>query len=482
MKQVNKMHLKKLVFLIPAFVFLGFYSVTAADYIQVSGLIDTRTTFSDGELDLESLVLLAKKRGFSVLFINDHDRMVMEYGLFPLENVLRKKVEINSINKEGAKKYLNAIRDVQQMHPDMIIIPGSETSPFYYWTGSYFKGNLTAHNAEKRFLTIGMEKPDDYKDLPIIHNGFSIHYMKYLWPQLTAFLISFVLGLYLIRWKGFCRKLGLVISGLSLLFFANANPFRSSPFDQYHGPQGIAPYQLAIDYVHSKGGMTFWNYPETHSGVRRMGPIRVDTPPYPEILYETKDYTGFAALYGDTITVTEPGNIWDRVLLEYCSGVRRSPPWGISTADFHKDGQSGEKLGNFPTVFLVSSRTKEKILLAMKHGRMYAYRGNYPQQIVLNDFSVSSLGNKTKAISGDEITLNEHPKIHIFLSSKMPTKNRVSVRLIRCGKVIETFNSLLPVQIDYEDKYLKPGQKIYYRLEVRGCGALISNPIFVVFA
>jgi len=109
--------------------------------------------------------------------------MVMEYGLFPLENVLRKKVEINSINKEGAKKYLNAIRDVQQMHPDMIIIPGSETSPFYYWTGSYFKGNLTAHNAEKRFLTIGMEKPDDYKDLPIIHNGFSIHYMKYLWPS-----------------------------------------------------------------------------------------------------------------------------------------------------------------------------------------------------------------------------------------------------------------------------------------------------------
>ena len=456
------MYLKKLVFLIPAFVFLGFYSVTAADYIQVAGLIDLRTTYSDGALDLEALVELAKKRGFSVIFINDHDRMVMEYGLVPLKNVIRKKVELNSINKEGAKSYLNAIRDVQQRHPDMIIIPGSETAPFYYWTGSYFKGNLTAHDHEKRILTIGMDKPDDYKDLPIIHDGFSIHYTKYLWPQLTAFLISFVLGLYLMRWKGFCRKLGLVISGLSLLFFANANPFRSSPFDQYHGPQGIAPYQLVIDYVNSRGGMTFWNYPETHSGVRTMGPIRVDTPPYPEVLYETKDYTGFAALYGDTVTVTAPGNIWDRVLLEYCSGQRRRPPWGISTADFHEDGESGEKLGNFPTVFLVSNKTKEKILLAMKHGRMYAYRGKYPQQLVLNDFLVSSLGNKTKAISGDEITLNEHPRIHIFLSSKMPIKNRVSVRLIRCGKVIETFDGLLPMQIDYEDEYLKPGQKIYY--------------------
>ena len=416
------MYLKKLVFLIPAFIFICFHSVTAADYVQVAGLIDTRTTFSDGTLDPESLAELAKKRGFSVLFINDHDRMVMEYGLFPLENVLRKKVEINSINKEGAKRYLNAIRAVQERHPDMIIIPGSETSPFYYWTGSYFKGNLTAHNAEKRFLSIGMDKADDYKDLPIIHNGFSIHYTKYLWPQLTAFLISFILGLYLIRWKGFCRKLGLVISGLSLLFFANANPFRSSPFDQYHGPHGTAPYQLAIDYVNSRGGMTFWNYPETRSGVRKMGPIRVDTPPYPEILYETRDYTGFAALYGDTITVTDPGNIWDRVLLEYCVGQRRRPPWGISTADFHKDGGSGEKLGDFPTVFLVPHKTEENILLAMKHGRMYAYSGNYPQQLVLNDFLVSSLGNKTKAISGDEITLNEHPKIHIFLYPKMPTK------------------------------------------------------------
>ena len=397
------MHLKKLIFIIPVFIFLCFHSVTAADYIQVAGLLDTRTTFSDGDLDLESLVELAKKRGFKVLFINDHDRMVMEYGLFPLENVLRKKVEINSINKEGAKKYLNAIRAAQERHPDMIIIPGSETSAFYYWTGSYFKGNLTAHNAEKRFLTVGMDKPDDYKDLPIIHNGFSIRYTKYLWPQLTALLISFVLGLYLILWKGFSRKLGLVISVLALVFFLNANPFRSSPFDQYHGSQGIAPFQLAIDYVNSRGGMTFWNYPETKSGVRKMGPIRVDTPPYPEILYETRDYTGFAALYGDTITVTEPGNIWDRVLLEYCAGQRRRPPWGISTADFHSD--SGGKLGNFPTVFLVSNKTKENILLAMKHGRMYAYSGDYRQQIVLNDFSVFSSGAKQKQFQAVKLSL-----------------------------------------------------------------------------
>jgi hypothetical protein len=63
----------------------------------------------------------------------------------------------------------------------------------------------------------------------------------------------------------------------------------------------------------------------------------------------------------------------------------------------------------------------------------------------------------------------------------VPTKDNIRIRLIRCGEVIHTFDSTLPMQIDYEDKYLKPGQKIYYRIDVRGCGALISNPIFVIF-
>ncbi|MFH1623646.1 MAG: hypothetical protein ABID54_00630, partial [Pseudomonadota bacterium] len=62
----------------------------ASDYQQVAGLIDLRTTFSDGHLDPESLVKLARKKGLTVLIFNDHDRMVMEYGMFPLRNILKK--------------------------------------------------------------------------------------------------------------------------------------------------------------------------------------------------------------------------------------------------------------------------------------------------------------------------------------------------------------------------------------------------------
>jgi len=460
---------------------LSAYSVPAGEYLQVPGLIDTRTTFSDGDLDVESLAQLAKRRGFDVLFYNDHDRMALAYGLSPLENILRYKKELNSVNKVGAEKYLTAIHSVSNQYPGMVLIPGSETVPFYYWKGSFFKKNLTAHDHEKRILIIGLENPEDYKNLPILHNGFSTRYLKNFLPRIFIFLGAFILGFVLIMERGIFRIAGIIVSLVSLLLLINSYPFKSSPYDPYQGDQGIAPYQLLIDYVNAKGGMTFWNYPETRSGARKLGPIFVDTPPYPEVLEQARDFTGFAALYGDTITITEPGHEWDLSLLEYCEGKRKHPVWGISTADFHKDGDSGEQLGNYPTVFLVRNQTKKDILSAMQAGRMYACRGKYPQRIVLDEFTICSSGCETTATLGQEIQLKGNPKIHISLSLKSTTNNRANVRLIRSGELIKTFNGALPMDIDFEDKYFKPGQKIYYRIDVKGPGALVSNPIFVTF-
>lgn len=461
--------------------FLTFHIALASDYQQIGGLIDLRTTFSDGNLDPESLVELAQERGFGVVFFTDHDRLAMEYGLFPFRNILKKRVELNSVNKRGAENYLNRIRELQELYPGMILIPGSETAPFYYWTGSYFKKNLTAHNHERRILTIGLENPEHYRRLPILHNGFSTQFTATFLPIVSVFFVSLILGVFLSRWKGIYRVFGVIIAALSIVLVINADPFKSSPFDQYHGDQGIAPYQLLIDYVSSNGGMTFWNYPETQSGVRKMGPIFVNTPPYPEVLEESKGYTGFAAVYGDTITVTEPSNRWDRVLVEYCKGQRDRPIWGIATADFHKEGGAGQRLGDFPTVFLVKEKTKKAVLSAMREGRMYACSGKYPQRTVLNEFSVSSSSGEKNGISGEEITLADSPRIKISLSAVKPTKSRVKVRLIRSGEVIKGYQGELPMEIDFEDQYLKPGEKIYYRMDLHGNGLLVSNPIFVNF-
>jgi hypothetical protein len=134
---------------IPSIVALVFFAAAslffvppAEAYEQAPALMDLRTTFSDGDYDPQSLVQMAVNKGFSVIFLNDHDRVVMEYGLPPFRNIVKKKEELNSINKSGAERYLRIIAGLRKMYPNVILIPGTESTPFYYWTGSPFTGTL----------------------------------------------------------------------------------------------------------------------------------------------------------------------------------------------------------------------------------------------------------------------------------------------------------------------------------------------------
>lgn len=465
--------------------FISIVPCTAAsEYFQVAGLIDTRTTHSDGALSVEQLAELARTRGFDVLFVTDHDRLAMAYGLPPFQNVLRFRKDLNSINISGAQAYIDAINQARAKFSDLILIPGSESVPYYYWTGSYFKNNLTAHDHEKRILTIGLENAEDYKNLPILHNGLSTRYIKQAFPGVFFFLGSLFLGFYLLTEKGLMRIAAAIIVVVSLLAILNTAPLRSSPFTQYMGNQGIAPYQHFIDHVDQAGGLTFWNYPETRSGVRPYGPIHLSTPPYPLALEQATGYTGFAAIYGDTITITEPGHEWDQVLLEYCNGKRAKPVWGIATADYHSEEEPGEKLGNFPTVFLVKEKSKAAVLDAMRSGRMYAVRGPFPQRLMLEEFSICSNSCKDKAVTGQEIELQQPARIRVALALKIPESMQVSIRLIQAGKLLKTLETNLPARVEFRDDYFRAGEKTFFRIEARthGAGRLVSNPIFVTFS
>ena len=456
--------------------------VLCNQYMQVAGLIDVRTTFSDGSHTIDQLAKMAKERGFGALFVTDHDRMTIAYGLPPFRNLIKKTEHQNAINLKGADQYLQAVRETQSRHPDLIIIPGSETAAFYYWSGNPFSDQFTVHDHEKRLLTIGMDKADDYQEMPILHNRkpFSIDHFGI--SSLLFFTAAILAGTLLI-WKGPLRIMGIVCCPLALLLLFNSDPLKTSPFDAYSGPQGIAPYQLVIDYVNNKGGMTFWNYPETRSGIRKMGPAFVSTKPYPSVLQESKGYTGFAAVYGENVTVTDPGNLWDITLIEYCRGLRMWPTWGIATADYHGEGPGNATLGTYPTIFFVPEKTKAAILKSMQTGKMYACQANYPLIPRLDDFSVSSADGQKKGISGDEITINTAPKIRIALStSGIGTPGPVKVRLIRAGHVIAFFEGKLPMVIEHEDTSLDRGEKTFYRMDMRGgAGIIVSNPIFVTF-
>ena len=101
-------------------------------------------------------------------------------------------------------------------------------------------------------------------------------------------------------------------------------------------------------------------------------------------------------------------------------------------------------------------------------------------RIILDEFSVSSFGSDSRAVSGDEIVVKDFPRIRIALSLNRPSVNRVRVRLIRSGNLLRTFQGSLPMEIDYEAHSVEPGVRAYYRIDVRGHGSLVSNPIFAM--
>jgi hypothetical protein len=448
-------------------------------YMAVTGLADLRSTFSDGTHSIEEIVQMAESRGFRVVFINDHDRIVLSYGIPPFRRILRYKKEFPSIMTHGAEKYLREIERLSKKYPNVIIIPGCITSAHYYWTGSWLKKDLTVNEYDRRILIFNLDKPDDYALIPTPHNRLSLRYTKELLPGLAIFLIPLFIGIILARWRGFYRWMGIFLITFSVLAIVDYNPFRSSRFSTYESSHGIAPFQELIDYANERGGLCFWNYPEQRSGIRKYGPIKVNTPPYPEVLHQSRNYTGFAAIYGENVTVTDPGKEWDSVLNEYCRGERSKPAWGISTADFHKDGDSVRRLGAYPTTFLVREFSKRGVLEALEKGRMYCSLGKGNVWPKLDYFNVLGKAGE-KFYMGETATTSQYPIIKFRVSYETEKPIPMKILLIRGGTVLDEFEGMPPMEIKYTDEEIPPEKKTYYRL-IDSRKHLTSNPIFVKY-
>jgi len=470
--------------LIPALFLISLFFARSAPagplekYFPVPGLMDLRTTFSDGVHSPQDLVVMARLRGFRVLFFNDHHWIKLSYGVPPFRNLLKYSKEFPSIMTCGPRVYLDEIERLSKMYPDMILVPGSILSPFYYWSGSWLSGDLTVHQYDRRILAFNLTRPEDYGTVPTQESGLSLKQTTTRLPGLAVFLIPWVVGLFLAaKRKGLLRLTGAVFLVLSSLAIIDYNPFRGSLFTPYSGDQGIAPFQAVIDSIHEEGGLAFWNYPEQRSGVRKHGPVNVSTLPYPEVLLESRNYAGFAAIYGDHITATDPGKHWDQVLTEYCRGKREKPVWGISTADFHEDGRLGLKLGAFPTTFLVREFSKPAILDAVKQGRMYCSRGDARSWPQLDYFNVLGVDGD-KAHMGETLTTTGFPLIRSRVSYRGGENIPVTIHLVRGGTLLRTFQGETPLEFELLDKEAPPGQMTYYRL-VDSMNHLTSNPIFV---
>ena len=456
--------------------------VSAAPYRQLSGVIHLHSSYSSGQYSLEELVDKARQKKIEVLIPTDHDLVVMEYGLFPLRNLIKRREERPSIIKRGPEGYLAEIKRLNKAQNDVMVLPGAQSSPFYYWTGNPLKKNLTAHDYRKELLLIGMQTPEDYLRLPLLHNGFSTRYVFQRLPQAIAFVLAFVLGLYLVMQKGRLRAVGVTIAIISLLLLVDRHPFKSSPYDPYSGSRGVAPYQETIDYVRQRDGLVFWAHPESRYAAEgvSLGPVTLKTRPYPDDLAAARNYTGFSAVYGDTTTAADPGRHWDQLLMQYCRNERDRPVWAIAGADFHVE-KKGVELDTFQTVFFVQQKTIAAIMDALARGRVYALRKGSGPRLVLQNFRVKDAANGSAARMGEEISVAGPPMVEGVILVKDGGHHPVEVTVIRGGKIWQQFEGRTPLAFEFVDRG-KTTSKTYYRAVVkgRGIGMLLSNPVFVV--
>lgn len=460
--------------------FLRAEAPTAAEYIQLPGAVHVYSTVTSGLYSIEDLVMIAKEKGLKVIILTDQSLVAMEYGTFPLRNLVKKKVEKKSVLKLGPEQYLAMIDQINQRQKDVLVIPGVQASPFYYWTGSLYKGGLTAHGFQKELLLIGLQSADDYRNLPLLHRGFSTQYLKELLPQSLVLLTALLLGGYLVLQKGLLKLVGIFICFFSLILTINHHPFHSSRFDPYHGDQGIAPYQELINYVNGRGGLTFWAHPESnYSKTGKIGPFKLATAPYSGSLSDAKDYTGFSALYKDAAKLADPGKKWDQLLNEYCRGERQHPVWGIAEANFQGDAR-GVKMDSYQTVFLVKNETEHEILQALAKGRVYAKQKGKGAGLKLDEFKVADKTTANAALMGEEIQITKTSIISGKLSADDAGRYNVRVLLVKGGDIMQSFEGHTPIEFLFEDSEIFSG-KTFYRLIVEGdkVGKIISNPIFV---
>jgi hypothetical protein len=459
------------------------------------------STFSTGALTVEQLAMEAERLGLDAVVLTDNLVLQYEYGFVPLRGVVRAVVSLPSVLSAGAQAFLAEVADVQRRHPRVLLIPGVEVAPHYYWTGSVFDRTLTMHNSQRNLLVVGLSNPDDYDALPV--NGNTATY-RFGWES-TANLVPGLLFLpaaWLWRLRTYrsahvgplfyratkrYRLAATCVGGLAAGLLVNAWPFAQPLYSPYDGTLDYRPDQAVIDAAAARGGLILWSMPEArdHSvhTFGPVGPVTVETRPYPEALVLTSGYTGFGGVYEDNRTITRPGAIWDQVLGQYLAGQRPTVPVMAGEIAFHGPGQDTKTLDRVVTVAWSRERTPVGVLEAIRSGRVYAVQRAKPDyRLRLDNFRVECEDGTVDAGSGETVPWPGCALlVRLRVSATDEGSHPVTVTLIRSGRVLARATGQTPLEHVVLEPAGSIGEPLFYRLEAKGEGGgeLLSNPIFV---
>ena len=461
------------------------------DRQQLLATVHVHSTASTGELTIEALAERAEQLGLDVLILTDNFSLRYEYGLWPLQGLLKRQVRFQSVLEYGVDRYLDEIAAAQRRHPKLIILPGVEVAPYYYWTGSLVERTLTMHNAQRNLLVLGLTKPDDYRSLPVSGNPGSY---TFDWRGAVNGAPMLLVAPAVWLWRPFRRasnrrslrrSIACVLLVLAVALVANAWPLSQPAFSSYDERLGYRPYQALIDDAIGKGGLVFWSMTEARDfheyAAEPWGTVTVKTEPHPEALLMTTRYTGFGGLYQDGRTNIKPGELWDR-LLQLPTSEQRPTPVLIGELAFHGLSDAGKDLHRLVTALWVKERTVAGVLEALRSGHAYAVgEGDRHVQLRLDEFRVLCQGGAKSASVGDRLDPAGARDLVVQLSVAARDRGRhpVTVRVIRSGQQLAQLAGETPFRVDWADDTVPTAERMTYRVEITGSGELLSNPIFV---
>ena len=457
-----------------------------AEYQPLELAADVKSRFSTGCSSIQELMTQAEFKGLDGLLFGDHDRQTLQYGLPYLERVLKIKIGRPALLDNGAATYLSEINQIDRTDDSLVLVPGVESAPFYYWTGNPLEQNLVAHNWDKHLLIVGLPTSRDYEEMPILNGNFTTRYLEENYLAFTLFCILALIGLLtcmIKRWR--YRGTSFILAVAMSLLAANFHPFKSSPFDQYQGDFGVKPYQYLIDYADSRGALVFWNHLETPV-IKQLGggpmKVKVQTDTHLKDLLLTRHYTGFQAVNDSPVSSVEPGQEWDQVLMQYLGGQRDRPVWGYGANDFHCEGQDQGQLGGVRTVVLVKQKNRAAVMDALRAGRMYAVKQkDEKNRLSLDTFELIDPSTGKRGVMGENLNTGKPPDIALKLSMKDGSDTPTTIKLIRNGQVIKKAVFRLPYEDVWQDSDWDRSRPAYYRLlvETDFHNRLVSNPIFL---
>ncbi|MBN1863359.1 MAG: hypothetical protein JW808_00510 [Victivallales bacterium] len=350
------------------------------------GIVRVNTDVSSGTRTIEEVAGLAQETGLDFVVFSDQLLVRCEYGIPPFRRVFKIHSSRPSVLSHGVGEYLSRISLLRDAYPGMVFIPGADIAPHYYWHGVPFSGDFESRRFSQQLTVFGPAEPCFYEGIPVIHNeavSFSIgEFLKFLPLLLTVW------GLFLLKFGGgepyrdlqgnsFSfrpvlgrRIFGCLLAALGVVWTLDNRPFSiGSPFGQY-ADHGSAPYQHVIDHVRIQepDAAVFWSAPEAEMRIVVEG-VQMHSLPYLDDVARSRGHNGFAGIYGDAYTAHQPGGLWDKMLLEYCSGERSERPVVIGELDYHGHDRGIDVI---QTVVQTDDFSVAGIVAAIRHGRSYA--------------------------------------------------------------------------------------------------------------